>query len=483
MIANRIGRDRASTHAVVIGGSMAGMLAARILADHFDQVTVIERDRFPDAANSRNGVPQSRHLHVLLERGRLILERLFPGLTAELIADGASLVDTAADFAILNPAGWAVQFPSGIGMMACSRDLLDWHVRRHVRALPPVQFLPETDVAGLVPTSDRSDNCGVIVRRHGEQSADRAGDETLHADLVVDASGRGSRSPKWLEALGYPAVNETVVNAFVGYASRVVRRPAALPAGHRGIFLQAAPPKHNRAGVAFPIEGDRWIVTLSGGGRDYPPADEAGFLRFLRSLRSPILYNALKDAEPLTPIAVHRGGENRIRHFEQMPAWPERFVVMGDAVCSFNPVYGQGMTIAALSAEALSGCLTEQRHRRAAGDLTGLARRFQCEVGQLNALPWMLSTSEDLRYAAVEGTRPRWTTRLLHRYVDCVLRLNTTSPIVRKRSLQVFHMLKSPAALFHPGTIARALWQLAKSPARPNAVEPAIAAAPVSQLA
>lgn len=477
------GHVQASTHAIVMGGSMAGMLAARILADHFDQVTIIERDRYPESAISRNGVPQSRHLHVLLERGRLILEQLFPGLTAELIAAGASLVDTAADFALLNPAGWAVQFTSGVGMLACTRALIDLHVRCRLLESAHVRFLSETDVTGLVPDTNVRAIRGVSVRHHAAEASDSNSETTVEGDLIVDASGRGSRTPKWLEGLGYPRVQETVVNAFLGYASRFYRRPAGLPAGRQGIFLQAAPPKYNRAGVAFPVEGDRWIVTVSGGSRDYPPSDEAGFLEFVRSLRSPILHDLIKDAEPLSPISVHRGAENRIRHFDRMASWPERFLVMGDAACSFNPVYGQGMTAASLSAAALDRCLRRQFRRHSSRSLLGLARRFQRQVARLSTLPWILSTSEDLRYSTVEGAQATLTNRLMHRYVDHVLRLSTKSPIVRKRSLKVFHMLQSPATLFHPGTVARVLWEAAKRSAPPNAPVPRPASPSVPQFA
>lgn len=463
---NRSSAER--THAVVLGGSMAGMLAARVLSEHFDQVTIVERDSYPDEPVSRNGVPQARHLHVLLERGRQIIEQLFPGLTAELIASGASLVDTAADFALLNPAGWAVNFPSGIGMLACSRALLDWQVRRRLQQTVRIQFLPGTDVTGLVPDAGSRAIRGVIVRRRAGDETEGNSERTLDGDLIVDASGRGSRSPRWLESLGYPRVEETVVNAHLGYASRFYRRPAGLPAGQQGIFLQAAPPKYNRAGVAFPIECDRWIVTVSGGSRDYPPADDAGFLDFVRSLRSPILYDAIKTAEAVSPISVHRGGENRIRHFERMSRWPERLLITGDAACCFNPVYGQGITAAALNAEALGHCLRRQFRRNPLKNLDGLAHRFQREVARQSKLPWILSTSEDLRYSAVDGVKPSWTSRLMHRYIDHILQLSTKSPAVRRRSLKVFHMLRSPATLFHPGTIARVLRDAAQWPTRPR---------------
>jgi 2-polyprenyl-6-methoxyphenol hydroxylase-like FAD-dependent oxidoreductase len=449
---------RLGGHAVVVGGSLAGLVTARVLADHFERVTVLERDRYPDGPLPRKGVPQARHLHALLLRGRQILEEVFPGIGEELRQAGALGVDTAADLAWLTPAGWGFRFPSGLELLAFSRDLLDWCVRRRVAALPRVEVREETDVTALIPTGAGNGVRGVVARPRDEG---RPEGERLYADLVVDASGRASRAPEWLEALGYPRAEETVVNAHVGYASRFYARPRGPRADWKALYVQAAPPGRRRAGIAFPVEGGRLLVSLSGGGRDYPSTDEAAFLEFARSLPTPMLYDVLKAAEPLTPIAGHRGTENRLRHYERMPRWPERFVVLGDAACAFNPVYGQGMTVAALGAAELGRCLAEQPRHEPDGCLSGLAVRFQRRLARLTAAPWMFATSEDLRYREVEGSAPGWATRLMHRYVAAVIRLSTRHAGVRKRLLEVFHMLRPPAALFHPGVLFRVAAQLA----------------------
>jgi 2-polyprenyl-6-methoxyphenol hydroxylase-like FAD-dependent oxidoreductase len=200
------------------------------------------------------------------------------------------------------------------------------------------------------------------------------------------------------------------------------------------------------------VEGNRWLLTLQGGDADYPPNDEQGFLDFARSLRSPALYDAIKDAEPLTPITSYRGTENRLRHYERLSPWPERLLVVGDAACAFNPVYGQGMTTAALTAQNL-----REHLRQYTANLDGLAHRYQKSLAKINSGPWILSTGEDLRFRSIEGARPSVLTRFMHRYIDHVLRLGTKSPEMRRRFLEVQGMLKPPGALFRPSIFARVL--------------------------
>jgi 2-polyprenyl-6-methoxyphenol hydroxylase-like FAD-dependent oxidoreductase len=398
------------------------------------------------------------------------MERLFPGLSHELVADGAVLLDTAADFSILNPAGWAVQFRSGIPMLTCSRDLLDWHVRRRLQSDPRIRFEQEVDVTRLVADAACTGVCGVAIRRRGDSTtpsqidlnahvchATSSFDSVLHADLTVDASGRGSRLPQWLDSLGYGRPEETVVDAHLGYATRVYRRPVGLAAGRQGLFVQAAPPSHPRAGVAVPIEGNRWIVTVSGGDGNYPPTDDVGFLNFVRSLRSSAIYEAIKDSDPLSPVFAHRGLENRLRHLERLPRWPEKLVVLGDAACAFNPVYAQGITTAALGVMTLDQCLSFHRKRYPRGCLVGLASRFQKKLARVVRTPWLLATGEDRRYRNTEAKRTGILARSIHRYMDQIFGLITQSTAVRTRSLQVFHLLRHPVTLFHPGNVARVL--------------------------
>jgi 2-polyprenyl-6-methoxyphenol hydroxylase-like FAD-dependent oxidoreductase len=454
------------THAIVIGGSIAGMLTARVLVEHFDRVTIIERDALPDHASPRKGTPQARHLHVLLERGRQIMEQFFPGLTETLISDGASLLDTAGNCSILNPAGWAVQFRSGIHMLTCSRDLLDLHLRRRLKTHPRISWKQGVDVTALVHDDRQGAVRGVVLKKRSQafgaecpsdsgESVGSESDTILSADFVADASGRGSRAPQWLESLGYGRPHETIVSARMGYATRVFRRPPALRASRQGVFIQAAPPVHTRSGVAVPIEGDRWIVSVSGGDADYPPTDPDGFMDFVRSLRSSAIYDAIKDCEPVSPVFGRRGLDNHMRHFDRMTHWPENFVVLGDAACAFNPVYAQGMASAAMAALALDRCFRARRLRD--GHAKGLAKRFQIRLARVVRVPWLLATREDLRYRHVSGAEPSAAARWAHRYMDQVFRVITRSRATRSRSLQVFHLLRHPVTLLHPGNVARVL--------------------------
>lgn len=449
------------SHAIVVGGSMAGLLAARVLADHFKRVTVIERDRFPEGPTTRKGVPQARHVHILLQQGQRVLERLFPGLGRELNDAGAPAVDLPADFPALSLGGWTRRFRSPFVARTCSRSLLEWTIRRHLAGYANVRFLEDRQATGLLAVSGGSRVSGVRVRVRG--AADGAADEEeYHAGLVVDASGRGSRAPDWLESLGYAPPRETVVNSFLGYATRWYRRPAAARGDWQGLLVMSKAPDYPRSGVIFPVEGDRWVVTLAGLGRDYPPTDETDFLEFSRSLRSPIIYEAIKDAEPLSPVYGYQRTENRVRHYERLARWPEGFVVLGDAACAFNPVYGQGMTVAALGAEALDKRLRTQR----GGDLSGLARRFQRDLAGVSATAWLMATGEDFRWPTTEGGRPSPLTRLMHRYFDGVMALSSRNTAVYGAFIEVSHLCKPPMILFRPGILLRVLaWAVSQPPA------------------
>jgi pimeloyl-ACP methyl ester carboxylesterase/2-polyprenyl-6-methoxyphenol hydroxylase-like FAD-dependent oxidoreductase len=475
------------THAIVIGASMAGLLSARVLAEHFERVTVIERDRLPQGPEFRSGVPQSRHLHALLVQGRVLLEELFPGLEAALFAAGALNIRVPTDTLILSPGGWCRRFVDGVTLLSCSRELLEWSVRQRVGAAGTVAFLPEHEVIGLLSSADHGAVLGVQVRPRGrlpgvngaaggdERGGRPGGDGTLalRAELVVDASGRGSRAPRWLEAMGYRRPPETKINAFLGYASRYYRRPPRFSADWQGILL-AATPSEPRGAVLLPIEGGRWHVTLAGYGRNYPPVDEAGFLEFARRLRSPIVSQAIQEAEPLSPIRGYQRTENILRHYERLPRWPAGFVVLGDAVSAFNPVYGQGMTAAAQAALTLDRCLREIPSARLSGGSPTLGQRFQRRLARANGVIWLLATGEDLRYPTTEGGRPGLLDRLMHRYLDRVFRVVPEDAEVSLAFWSVVHLLAPPTSLVHPRILLPAL----RGPTSPRLPAPPVHAGP-----
>ncbi len=441
-------------HAVVIGASMAGLLASRVLSEHFEQVTVIERDQLPQEVQARKGVPQGRHVHILLHRGASVMKGLFPDLFPALLRDGSIPIDTVADFHWYNFGAWKARFTSGITFYSQSRPLLEGHVREQVAARSNVRFLDACDVVKLCASEDATRITGIEVRhRDGEQA-----EEKLSADLVVDASGRGSQTPHWLAALGYDAVEESTIQVNVGYATRIYRRPAHSSYDRSVLAVYSTPPTEKRAGVLAPIEGNRWIVTLMGWIRDYPPDDEAGFLAFARSLPQPDLYTAIKDAEALTPIATHKFPANRRRHYERLSRFPEGFVALGDAVCSFNPVYGQGMTAASLEVDMLNTLLYRQRERHGRGDLSGFSRRFQKSITKIVDTFWLLAASEDFRHPETQGKRFLGL-GLLNNYSRRVHELSTFDPQVTLLLYQVLQAIKPPTALFSPAMLVKVLFK------------------------
>lgn len=449
----QVGSD--GRHAVVLGGSLAGLLAARVLADHCDRVTLIERDAYTETTAARKGMPQANHVHGLLVRGRQILEELFPGVQDEMIAAGAPLVDIANEIAWQTPAGWGVRFPSELMILAFTRPLLDLHIRRRLAENPRVTIVDNTDVLRLLPDSKTKRLAGVLICPRASETDHRVARE-LRADLVLDATGRASRAPRWLADLGYQAPEEIVIDAHLAYASRLYRIPEHFDGDWHCAYVQAAPPDQKRGAILFKVEDNRWLVTLIGRGGETPPGDEVGFLEFARSLRVSTIYDAIRDAEPVTPIKTHRATQNRLRRYERAKDLPENFLLLGDAVCAFNPVYGQGMTTAALGAITLRACLRESDKN--------LSGRFQKRLAKVNATPWLLATGEDFRFRETVGGSPTLMTRFMHRYMDHVVQLATHSVPVREVLLRAFNMLVPPTALFHPKVFFRVLLNVLKQP-------------------
>ena len=443
--------------AVVVGGSMAGLLAARVLAEHFGRVTVVDRDRFPEEPDHRKGVPQSRHAHGILPRGQQIIGRLFPGIDADLRADGAPPAG-GKHLAVVSPAGrlplGSLRGGEGQGSFA-SRFLLEFHVRRRLSGYEGIEFLAGRDVTGLAATGDNGRVVGVNVRRKDGREA-----KFLGTDLVVDASGRHSRSPRWLEELGYGAPPEETIASGIGYASRFYKKPDGWPADWEGIIVNGRSPDNPRAGLILPIENDTWHVTVGGFAGHHPPTDEEGFLEWAKGLPDPSIYEAIRVAEPVTPTRAYRTPTNRLRRFERLPRWPENFIVTGDAVCAFNPIYGQGVTVSAMDAELLEMSLG--REGALGGAEPGFARRFQRELAKVVAAPWTIASSEDLRWGvASSGVGRPPTTRLIHRYMDLVLRRAVKDPRVARVYWDVVGMVAPSRALFGrdvlPGVLSEAL--------------------------
>jgi 2-polyprenyl-6-methoxyphenol hydroxylase-like FAD-dependent oxidoreductase len=421
---------------------MAGLLTAGLLARHFERVTLVERDGLVDSSQPRKGVPQGPHTHVLLKRGLNIAASIFPGLQEELRSAGAQVLDMSADCAWHAAGIWRKRILSGVTLYSQTRPLLEWRVRAMLKELPQVRILERCEAAGLLHDADGRRVTGLRLRAPGGTE-----EVALEADLVVDASGRGSRTPRWLEELGLPPVEETRMQIDVGYATRLYRKPAGFDPGWEMLMISPEFPSIRRFGALLPIEGDRWTVTLCGWLKDYPPTDDEGFLAYARSLAQPHLYEALKNAEPLGPIASHRLPHSQWRHYERLPRVPEGLVVVGDAFCSFNPIYGQGITSSALQVELLGECLRE--------GLDGVSRRYFQRAGRVLKMPWATSTTEDLRLPELGAARS-FGSGFLHWYGERFQRLTATDSEAVQTCMEVMHMLKPPEALFSP----RMLWKV-----------------------
>ncbi len=429
---------------IVMGGSLAGLLAARVLSDHFEKVTIIERDKVHDRPETRKGQPQTRHVHALLASGLEVMTRYFPDLPDGLGAGGAILTDMGLRTRWFAAGGYRLQFESGLTAALVSRAFLEWQIRRRVLGLPNVSVLDQCTVNGLLTSKDNKRVTGVRTHRMEESEAD------LTAELVIDTTGRGSPTPKWLEALGYNSPVEDSVTVGVGYTTRVYRRRPGDLTGADCIMIGPHPPHNKRSGFFFPWEDNRWTLTLAGNAGDHCPPNEADFANFARSLAAPDIANAIHKIEPLTDFITHGFPSNLRRRYEKLGRFPEGYLVMGDAICSFNPIYGQGMTSAALQTAALDEVLQSAPEN--------LAEVFFHRAAGIVDMAWQLAIGEDFRFPETTGKKPRGL-EFINAYVSKVQRATHRDPVVYKAFLDVMNLASPATSLFRP----RIMWRVLRS--------------------
>lgn len=448
-------------HAVVIGGSLGGLLTARVLSDHVQHITILERDTVREQPEARKGQPQTRHLHGLLATGLEVMTRYFPDLPQALAAGGAIMNDFAGSMNWYTGGSYRRRFQMGVPATLMSRPFLESLVRQRVLARPNVRLMDNCAVKELLTTPDGHAVNGVMVelRHEGNQLL------SLEADLVVDCAGRGSRASHWLEALGYDAPPVSEVNVDVAYATRLFRRNPADPRGQQWTLITPEAPHETRFGAIFPIEGDRWIVSLGGWHGDHPPTNEAGFLDFARSLPASDVYDVISRAEPISDITPMKFPYSLRRHYEKLRRFPTGFLVLGDAISSFNPTYGQGMTSAALQVAELDTLLTKQT---APGKL---AMAFFKQAAKVIDIPWQLAVGEDFRFAQTSGPKPPGTD-LINRYVARVHRATLQDEVVCLALLRVMNLMAPPPSLFHPRIMWR-VWRARPLPSLPPTLQPA----------
>lgn len=437
-------------HAVVLGASMAGLLTARTLADFYDTVTVVERDSLPDDRVARRGVPQGRHLHGLLAAGAQAIEGMFPGVLDELVDDGAHHLDGTDLSQLHYDVGGHLMVRDGsaesVTAYLATRPFLEDHVRGRLRGIPNVTILDEHYIVGLTSTPDhrRVTGARVVSSRTGEPI-------TLTADLVVDASGRGARTPTWLEALGYERPREDRVVVHLTYTSQALRIATDEP--HEQGFLVGFVPGRPRAVGLLHCEDDTWLLTVMGIAGAEPAPELTAMCEFVEDFAPARLLAAVRAAEPVGEPVRHRTPCSRWRRYDKMRSFPEGLLVIGDAICSFNPVYGQGMTVAALEAVAMRDCLS--------AGTEDLARRFfRAAVAPIRQA-WQLSAIPDLALPEIEGSPPA-IARLFSRYLEQVLTAAETDSVVFGQFMRVTSLVDPATRLLSPTMI----WRVARNVVR-----------------
>jgi 2-polyprenyl-6-methoxyphenol hydroxylase-like FAD-dependent oxidoreductase len=433
------------TRAIVVGAGIAGLLSARALADHVDEVVVVEREKLRAAAEPRGHVPQGKHLHLFLAAGLDQLVAWFPGIDDELERLGAVRLDGSRAW-VFQAGGYRARGDWGTTVLSMTRPLLEVVVRRRVGDLPNVTI----EDGALV---DRVLVAGDTVIGVALPDGDR------RADLVVDASGRSSRIAQQLESSGVLAPPISRVAIDCAYASRFLARADD---DFEGSFLACAttPPSSYRGGVVLPVEGGRWMVTLAGVHGDVPPTDDMGFRDFAGSLLSPVVGQLLDRCPPTSSVASYRFPSSQRRHYERADRLLARFVAVGDAACSFNPVYGQGMACATLQAAALGEVL------RADGvGSTDLPRHFHQRAAKIIDGPWTIAVGADFMHPQTTGPKPRGTD-VANRYVMNLAQATHVSlPLAQTFNL-VLNLVEPTSTLLRPRTVARVLRTYRRSPAR-----------------
>jgi len=428
--------DQTGGRAVVVGGSMAGLTAGRVLTDAYETVVVLDRDPLPDDRVARRGVPQSTHAHAMLEAGRHTLESLFPGYSESVLEHGGVVVDMGSEFTQYDHGGLIADTPAELPMYCASRPLFEQLVRQRVRSHEGIELRGDCHVTGYL-TDDAENVDGVSFTTDGD-------DHELAADLVVDATGRTSRTPEWLDAHGYESPPVEEVSVDLAYTTAVIERP---PEDNRVITVSPSAPDP-RGGTAVPAEDGRWIVTLFGLHGDHAPTDVEGFEAYADSLAGPEIRQLLENHEYVDDeIQKFPFPASRRRRYEQLDEFPEGLLVTGDAMASFNPIYGQGMSVAALDAMQLHETL-------ASGERRALAPDFFEGAATAIDTAWQMATSADFEFAATEGPKPTGTD-LLNRYTGAVMDAAHSDPVVAEQFYHVMRMEEPPTTLLRPQVAAR----------------------------
>jgi 2-polyprenyl-6-methoxyphenol hydroxylase-like FAD-dependent oxidoreductase len=438
--------------AIVVGGGMGGLVAGRVLSDYFEHVTILERDALADTGTgARAGVPQGKHLHALLAGGQRVLEELLPGLTEDLDRVGAARLTVGLDLRIERP-GFD-PFPArdlGFYSSGLTRPQLEFCVRRRVEALRNVRLEAGCRVLALVAADDGKAIRGLQFHREGRS-------ETRTADLVIDASGTGELTLATLKAIGHPAAPETTIGVDLGYSSAIFDVPTGAQREWRGVMHLPDAPRTSRSGLMMPVEGNRWMLALGGRYEEHPPGDEAGFREFAASLRTPTIARAIDAARMVSDVERFRFPASRLRHFERLESFPGGLLPIGDAICRFNPVFGQGISVATLEGHALGQVLAASA--ATAGGLEGASRAFFQKVAEIVDTPWALAVVPDFLFPRTTGERPADLETSL-RFGAALTRATARHADIHKLVAEIQHLLRPRRALMDPPVLERIMSEM-----------------------
>jgi len=447
--------EQRGERAVVLGGGMAGLLAARVLSEHFADVVIVDRDDLLGTTTYRNGVPHGRHAHGLVAKGHEIFEGLLPGLTQSMTGNGVRRGDFNGSIRWIFNGQRIAPSDSGLPCLPCGRPALELGVRKQVQAIPNVRFLERHDIAGLETTPDSKRVTGAQIQRRAPGSQP----EVLLADLVLDTTGRGSRMPAWLRVLGYEAPAEDKIKVDLAYTSRHFRLKRD-PFTTDIAIIHAATPSHPRGAFFYPMpDGETVELSLTGILGDYPPTDPEGFLAYTKSLPVPDIYEFVHDAEPTDDAVRFKFPASVWRRYGELTRFPENLLVMGDAVCSFNPIYAQGMTVSGMEV------LTLHKHLRTPAPINAI--EFFSEISGQIASPWEFSAAADLGYAGVEGERSDQIL-IINGYISALQAAAVHDPVLADAFLRVAGLVDAPKALMHPDIavrVGRVMQHMGRQPA------------------
>jgi 2-polyprenyl-6-methoxyphenol hydroxylase-like FAD-dependent oxidoreductase len=429
--------------AAIIGGSIAGVLAARVLSECFERVVVFERDELCETTGLRKGVPQAHHVHALLAAGAASLEELLPGLFDAVARRGGHRVDMSSGNNWFHFGVWKRRLQMGIEVHLQSRALLEQEIRRLVLARAGVEL--------------KRAAVELVEWQGGKPSVVHDGTRT-EFDFLVDASGRGSKLPQFLERAGLTPPRTERVGVDVTYTS--ARYAARAKRDWGAILIYPNPPSERAAGAVLPIENGETMVSLFAWGAGGAGDGDAEFLEFASRLPSSEIADFLRDAERMSDFHRFQYREARLHHYASLRSMPPRTIVLGDALCSVDPVFGQGMAVTALSGKILRDCVQES-----GGDPDRIASLFLRRCPAAYRTAWQLSTSEDFRYPEVKGQRP-FGLGFVHWYTGQVHRLTSVDAEVLRQFGRVMHLLDAPTSLFRPSILGKVLRAGLSSPER-----------------